>query len=387
MKNKLFYFYLAFISSIISCSNETQKLKQELSIQMDTIVVKITAKEQPYYYAVDGYIDRITNHPIFIGYNHYMHSFDHFDIVDKKLVKKIELEEQGPDGVPLNGSFKFLTGDTIIYRNQDRFFIMNGQGKVVERIDLFNYIEDSEYLFRRGGITLASPANNITYKNGRLFTHILPREYFYWDDSFYAKPFLASINIDNGDIKYLKKNYPSEASSEKQFGQLLKPFTLLVDNYLIYNFSFSSKIFRLNLSTQKLDEFDVQSSFTDNTCKPLPKKINSSISQRERTTIEGDHFMSGTFFNKVVYDPYRNIYYRIHNDVPIERDGIKIIDFYLCVFDSDFKKLGEFEIDRNFYVSNYFLIKDGLILQIMNNDNIKDINKLKLCRVKFEFRI
>ena len=387
MKKQLFYFYALGILILFSCSNSSQNLKSEqdsIRVSIDTIVIKISANEQPYYYAVDGYIDKLTKHPIFIGYNHYSHSFDHFDIVDKKLAKKIVLEERGPNGIPMNGTFKFIKNDTIIYRNQDRLFILDLEGRVQKRINLFDFIENTDYLFRRGGITLTSPSNNIIFENGELYSSILHREYFYWDDLFYNQSFIARINIGNGHIKYLNTKYPSEASSENQFGQLLTPFTLIVDNYLIYNFPFSSKIFRLNLETQKLEEFDVQSAYTENTCNPLKTRVNFNMPERERTTIESDQFLSTAFFHKVVYDNYRNVFYRIHNG-PHQNKGVTKGKYYLCVFDTEFKKIGEVELDSKLYLNNYFLTDDGLVIQIANNDNIKDIDKLKLCRVKIDY--
>jgi hypothetical protein len=384
MKYKLIVFYSILTWISFSCNNNNknvEKYRDFLISSVDTISIDISGNELPYYYKSDSYIDPITNHMIFVGYNHFEHNYNLFDINEKKLIKKIQLVESGPNGISMNGDFKFINADTIIIRNNHNYLIkIDTEGKIISKTNLFDILKETEFLFTYG-LTVEDPENNLSLKNDVLVSYVLPQKSFFWEKEFYEKPLLALLSPNDKTVKFLNIKYPKQASPDNLFGYLLRPYTLVLDDELIYNFPFSSKVYKYNFSSMKMKETDIQSRFTENISNTLNfNKFKGDI----RSIAIVDHSFNSLNFHKLVYDPYKKVFYRIHNSIPFENEGKKIRNYYLCVFDSSFHKIGEIELEKNLFIHSYFPTQKGILIQIMNNDNLIEINKLKFYQINFD---
>ena len=347
---------------------------------VDTLSIDITGRELPYYYKSDLYTDPVTNHLIFAGYNHFEHSFDLFDINDQKRINRIQLAERGPDGISMNGDFKFINADTILIKVNQSLIKINTQGEILSKVNLFEIIKETTFLFTHG-LSVEDPENNLSFKNNALVSYVLPGESFFWESRFYEEPFLALLSPSKKTVEFLNIKYPDEASEDNLFGYMLRPYTLVKDEELIYNFPFISKVYRYNFTSMKIQEADIKSSFTENISSTINSgELNGDI----RSSAIGLHSFNSLNFHKIVYDPYKDIFYRTHNSKPIEKEGMKIRNNYLCIFNSDYQKIGEIELEKNLYIHNYFPTEKGILFQIINNDNLSEINILKFCQLNFD---
>lgn len=374
---------IILLAIIMSCSNRTNhQSKTNIQQVFDTVSIDITGRELPNYYYTTGIIinSELIN---WVGYNNFEHCLDFYDLTTKKLTKKLQLDQQGPNGIKKFGRFIFASEDSIIIQGNTCLYKIDTSGTVLERrtnSDLVNY---GEFIFINM-MEVGFPENNIAYENGKLYAYILPPESMFWEKDFYKKPIIASIDISTGLVRLLPIYYPEEASPNRLFGYLLKPYIFCFDDELIYNFPFSSKVYRYDMEDEKLDIFDIPSDLTKNESTPLDFSLFKG--NRESFAIS-EHFLNALHFHKIIYDPFNELFYRVHTIVPDKNDVTKQRNNYLSIFDKDFQKVGEIELDKKLFINNYVPSENGVIFQIIPDyNNVSDANKLKFCRIKFNIQ-
>lgn len=275
----------------ISCTEKRNSIstnQKTFSIQKDTVVITISASELPIYYTFASYFEKPSNQNLFVGYNGFEHSFDYFDIENKKLLKKVYLEHEGPNGISGAGDFSFVNADTVVIRESPFYYKIDSNGTVINRKSFSDLQMNKDFLFINM-MELGYPENSIAYNNGRFYSYILPLKAMFWQKEFYEKPIIASVELENNSVIPLPVYYPEEASPKRLFGYLLKPYILNFKNFLIYNFPFSSKIYKYNLITQNTEVFEVSSQFTKNESDPL--EYSSFNGNRESFEIDR-HFLN-----------------------------------------------------------------------------------------------
>jgi hypothetical protein len=162
---------------------------------------------------------------------------------------------------------------------------------------------------------------------------------------------------------------------------MLKPYLLFWNNSLLFNFPFSSRIYKYDLLQKKLEEFNILSNYTKNESESL----NFSKFKGNYESFEIDkHFLYSLHFHKIIYDPYKNLFYRIHS-LPIENDPKNKSSNFMCIFNTKFEKIGEIKLPEiNLFINNYIPTEKGIVFQITNFDNIKDVNKLKFITLQIQ---
>lgn len=356
------------------------------NISQDSIIIDISGRELPTYSNFTSlFIDSASEYPIFLGYNHYEHSFDYFDLFGKKLLKKVSLEYEGPNGIRKFGNFVFINHDTILVFESMYFYKISGVGYVYLRKKYSDLEKGRNFQFINE-ISMQYPENNLCYVDGRIYMHVVPLEALFWEKVFYDRPLIASISLESNSVDFLNIKYPEEANPDRLFGYLLKPYILKRNDELIYNFPFSSKIYTYDLSEKSVSVFEGESQFTKNESEPLDFNL---FKGRLTSPETGKHFINSLHFHKVVYDPYKKLFYRVHTKKVEKSENSKkpLMLKYLCIFDDNFNKIAEMQLDNKLFINNYLPSKTGIIFQVSNYDNIKDINKLKFMILKFEIKM
>lgn len=379
--------FLVFLISL-SCSLKNNSSSSEIKVtnlRTDSIIIDISGRELPTYSNFTSlFIDSASKYPIFLGYNHYEHSFDYFDLTDKRLLKKVNLNYEGPNGIRKFGNFVFIKHDTILVFESMYFYKIDLNGIVYLRKKIFDLEKGRDFQFINE-ISVQFPENNLCYDHGRIYSHVVPLKAQFWEIEFYNKPFIASISLESNSVEFLNIKYPDEANSDRLFGYLLKPYILKRGKDLIYNFPFSSKIYTYDLSKNSCSVFDGKSQFTKNESEPLDFNLfKGKLASHEI----GKHFINSLHFHKIVYDPYKNLYYRVHTKMEETQGNSKksLTLKYLCIFDKDLKKITEIELDKKLFINNYIPYQNGIIFQVANYDNIQDINKLKFSILNFSVK-
>jgi hypothetical protein len=94
--------------------------------------------------------------------------------------------------------------------------------------------------------------------------------------------------------------------------------------------------------------------------------------------IVNTHYFEQYYYRAIIYDKYRNVYYRIvehpwknYNSNMNIRDWLKPLS--IIILDSDFNVVGEKILDMEYHLSyyNYFITEEGLFLNKKNDDEDK----------------
>lgn len=376
-------FGLLIIIIIHSCNEKgrwANKNKSILNYSLDSFYIDLTARELPTYFHFSNIKNETSGSNIFIGYNNFEHSFDFFDLKKKILIKKVFLDSNGPNAISSPSEFIFIDNNTILIRGVPFYYKVDTLGKVIERRRMNDLSKGKNFVFINF-MELGYPENSIAYGNERIYSYILPLKDNFWEKKFYQQPIFVAINLEKNLTDFIPVYYPSQAANGKLFGYKLKPYILFLDNCLLYNFPFSSRIYKYHLSNKKLEEFDIISNYTDNESESL----SFSKFKGNYESLEVDkHFLYSLHFHKIVYDPYKNLFYRIHS-LPIENDPKNRSSNYMCIFNTNFEKIGEIKLpEKNLFINNYFPTERGIVFQISNFNNFKDINKLKFITLQIK---
>jgi hypothetical protein len=105
-------------------------------------------------------------------------------------------------------------------------------------------------------------------------------------------------------------------------------------------------------------------------------------------------FVTNGFYHNVLYDKYRNLYYRfvkLPDDYDEKDDLMKLVkypqNFSIIVLNKDFEVIGETKLPSKMYVfTDAFVAEKGLYLSINHIDNPNlDINALQFELIKLEY--
>ncbi|MGW8124066.1 DUF4221 family protein [Roseivirga echinicomitans] len=74
---------------------------------------------------------------------------------------------------------------------------------------------------------------------------------------------------------------------------------------------------------------------------------------------QNEYSLSTSDYNRIIYDSYRNVYYRIaylRPSIDMLRLGQRTIDFSISILDENFIKIGERKFDGKIYRSSMILV-------------------------------
>ena len=345
---KTIYFWVIF--AFAAC-NVKQSVKENvvLFVQYDTIQIPITSEFLPYYTNIAGYHDSVD---ILYAYNPHLHHIDVFDITHGRCIKNIRLDKEGSNGILNVG--KFNVCDNSIYTYTTPFYFdINFSGEINSKLDE-NKIEDfpyNDFSLKRAGVIITNFNElfiNCTYK-----TVPVP---VYSNSSFAGIGYIA---LDSGTFEMFSIPLPSFKGN---YGNLETPFINWMGDTIIYNFPFSSSIYVYYINEKTHKEIKVNSIYTKNNANEL---ANSKISW----AAEAEHQVVSLQFLSVKYDPFRDLYYRIHL-API--DNMKFMnnrELYLTVMDNKFNYLKEFKLPQGIFSPIYIITREGIVFQMRSEED------------------
>lgn len=349
MKKNILYLY-AILLCFYSCKNNHIQVKDPGSAKVDTILIPIDEQYTQNYTALRNRIQ--SNH--FYGFNNKLHTIDIFDLYNKKHVSKIEIQKEGPNGIPNLNAFTVIS-DSIIIQNSSHFIIIDQNGSIVKKISkekLNTALNNSDYSLQPTYVTLAN-FEDIAYDNKRNeliapVNSINPRQ-------LKNKNCIASIHLNSEKVELLPVYFP-ESVIDKYYGKLGVPQILCKGDSLIYNFANSSHIYIFNRITKAITDHTIESAYTSN--------ISEALDENADMKKQFDHYLHALFFHSIQYDKDRNQYYRIHTDKNDDISAFNNKDTYLTIMNADFEKIDEIKLPANFYPI-FNVTKQGLLFEFM----------------------
>jgi hypothetical protein len=189
------------------------------------------------------------------------------------------------------------------------------------------------------------------------------------DTSFYRTNIMASYDVKNrGTIQDIGIPYPVKYK-KAYYGDALSAFREFKGDSILLSFQADDKIYIFDRKSRKLTCVDGKSRFEEKSIVPLDFKYHTNLNVR------GDHLTVNPLYLKILYDPYRHLFYRLFlKGMPLKsKDGTYNTffdkDLILMVFDEKLEKLNEYNLGTSYNWYYSFVAEKGLYLK---KRNVKD---------------
>lgn len=186
---------------------------------------------------------------------------------------------------------------------------------------------------------------------------------------------LAVIDAVTGEVS--EKLIPYPDLYRDFYGDLLMrvPYTAYngSKSITVTGFPADDNIHVLDLISKKVTSYYAGSIYRDNNLKPLAKGLLGGM--RISTDKEIEYFREITSYGNIVYDPWRNVYYRIvEKSTPMPGVSLsnKAKKLAVIVLDQNFRIIGESDISDNAHATfrySLFVSRNGLNIQLLTGDD------------------
>jgi hypothetical protein len=379
-------FFVLFV--LVSCKIGEDEKKLKLTYEVDTLSITIDESQLlDYPYSSIFKSDSID---YFFGYNRPLHRIDIFSLNDGAFTKSIILQNDGPDA--LDQPFDFFVQDLdsiFYYSNNYSLNILNQKGELIGRNILTkksDFVGKGEY---RVGY-LSQPVNLKLFfdsKSNSVFFHSYSMESGSNKKEYYQVPILTEIGLESKVVKEYPFHFPSSYLRDGEYlGEYMNPNIVVEDSLIIFSYPDSPEINVYNRKTENLISKRIESKKTRNSVNYLPSEAHSEMNLRL------NHLIENPYFHKTVFDPYRNLFYRIHRgehpnpDIIQGNYNLSYTRDYLTVLDKNLNLLQEIELPANTYNAlSFFVTREGLFLPYSHylNPNL-DESKLVFHTYKFK---
>jgi len=359
----LFLIYSCTTNKDSENSSQYKKyLKESISISLDSV--------STYQFNWIQVIEDENDRELLINLNKIYNSLDFYDLGNKKLEKRISINDLSLDTRFIAHSFFYHNEDSIFIFPQYNFngtLLINNVGKKVDEkgkiYDVLEEAQEGQYILNH----ITSPSNPSLYRDGNIYFSTiqmyvdiynpLPKDVitnFKWD--------LKSDTISPiSNIKYPNEYFSKIATSHHSF--TLK--TIKGDS-TIYSFPLSDTIYIYNsnnilISKRLYGTPDFQGFVELPPGNPFNEQYKFVVSQNS--------------YARLLYDKYRDVYYRffiIQRNLTEEDRSTKDNSknkFAVLVYDNNFNliKQVEFPSNKYFHYSSFVAI-DGLYIPLTNKD-------------------
>lgn len=366
MKEILTSFLL--ICLFLSCAKSQDRLIESqygkaISFEKEEINIPIDDKTLTSYQVISCFQENENN--LVYAYNSPMHSLDIFNLNDQSI-SHLPLNKEGENGVLKNVSGLYVhQEDSLWLYSQGFLYLVNNKGEVKGKYEL---------PFPEGGFIMVE--TNFSMATIKLFYHPQRNSVFYLtvtptEES--ATYIVYEYSLNSGTFKTFElKGSETEKFAGKRFGFKQFPNVTYTDQDILYNFPISSNIYRIDIETGKETAFGGKSRYTPNLASELAMPYDMKDASKHH--IENIHFF------EIQYDPYKNIYYRLHLD---KTENVSTTPFrtlcdskelYLTSFDKNFRITSETKLENNIYThyNSWGVLDNGLFI---TEDNLLDENK------------
>jgi hypothetical protein len=347
-------------------------------MQVDTVSIPI-GPDQTFIYPLFGTISE-NDSLYFLGYNRIKHSIDIFNLTAEDYQTRVDLEKEGPNGIPDVISFTPVTLDSLYIMSSYRISLVNTTGEILDKISIntsasnvkghdsqeaFFWIEKDE-------------AIHFSAKRKTLYGLYHSMEYGTCDKRRYQSDQLVSaIDLKENKMSFLPVSYPAD-KREKSYGFMPALFMTWDHDSLLYNFRHDPNIYLYDLNRHETTIFDGRSQYTRNSADPMEWSECGDVSKKSNQSLQSVNFEG------VIRDPYRKLYYRFHRkELPATSNPNDYIfsdkKLFLTIFDNGLAKTGEMILDSRPYPSRVsFPTEKGLYVAAPSGENTLSFHVFKV---------
>jgi hypothetical protein len=305
-----------------------------------------------------------------------------FDFASKKEIKKIMLQREGPDGV---GKLEFPSAhlvvnlDSIYVYNimEGQLYLVDQQGKVKNRIRLIDYVHD-----KYNGCPEPSTGSPMVKVNNDIY---FPCNLNAYQKSYSGYHSVLKLNLLTNEIKYL---FTLPEVYDKAFwGESFKYVVSLCynpdENKMVLNYPVDPYLYTSTPTGEIQGKTFVGSKFFEG-IPPMMKDVEYGVKKdpNAKDIRQKEYSLSTADYNRIIYDPFRKVYYRVaylRPAVTEVRKNNTVPSLSIVILDNKLSKMGELFLDSKLYEpSMIFVSREGL------NFARKDLYKLHEDSIQFD---
>lgn len=274
-----------------------------------------------------------------------------YDLNTQALKCKLNLPIEGNNGVGFANGYYIHNLDSIYIPNRDieEISLINQEGILITK---YSYEKENLSLFDISSAYLKQP----TIIGRTMYLYSGPNRYIEHD------PVSIKFDMDTHEVTPLPFDYPEYPGSDiklKKYG-LETAFSRCFDGeHFVYSFYYDENIYIATPEHDTIRKIPVRSKYFNKVT--LPNELTASP----------EDFCENSWYGNLLYDPYREVYYRIAfpktdldkgvNPIELARFGRK--NFSIIILNKDFEIIGETKFpDYTFNSNIMFIQKDGLYI-------------------------
>ncbi|NVK42046.1 MAG: DUF4221 family protein [Oceanospirillaceae bacterium] len=352
-----------FFYSITSCSDNLKNTETSFLELTGEIQIPIDTRTSGISEFATTYLHKTSSDSIFINQQNYLcylnrwREIQFYDLKSKNLVHQISFVSDGPNAILGNiTSFNIKSLDSIYVSSFPLPFIyrVNLLGEILERIELGSFNKPIE--------PVSSTSRPVVLYNDHIYTGF----YTTLPPTDFHSP-LSTEELDgvilNIDLK-----------SKKQELQYYLP-TAYTKNNLFSRYYYNPSIGINKFNNQILISFGASDSITVTDFNNFERNyyagssLFDEVASLKSKQDAWDHYRLNYMYEGIVYDSYRECYYRFLT-LPKKEDELKsgdlktgrIKDISIIILDNNFQQIGETLIDPSYSNLVYFIDERGLNL-------------------------
>jgi|GEM_PF-1189703 len=291
-----------------------------------------------------------------------------FDIETQRLEKEILLIADGPNGVGSPSGLLLQSMDSIfvISSTHYRVSMINSSGTLIRS---YNLLEGENYNENTGMLRPYTTSRPVKC-GSKIYFNVAPDRDVY-NPSYFEGATSLVLDLVNGTASYFN-TYPLEFKGGVWGVASVNYSTTFNESseLFVYSFAISDSLTVFDLESDLTKRVFAGSKSITADIKPMPVPENS---------YDLEYALETPYYGGVVYDEYRNVYYRFVRHAISNKDSNgETNEFHekpisIIILDKDFQRLGEVRLADNVFLDYiYFVSKDGLFVSNGNPEN-KDL--------------
>lgn len=371
MKLQPFFLFLSLLLFILSSCEQAEKSRSYQLVRSDqTLAFTLDDKTKNVTPFLSYYRDKKGKEYIVLqSYSMQSRSnkFYFYDKDSQELAFKIEPEIEGSNGVGRVLGCYIQNWDSLYLTSlfEPEIIRINKDCQIQEKI---NYEEAND----------GTKLYNSCFLSFRTAILIGRDLYIYSDPNrLIEKDYVsATINLDTKEIRalpFVYPDYPGSSVKLKRYGLEGNYSRSFDGQQFVYSFIYDESVYVANIAHDSIRKVAVKSEYIDQ--MQLPDEL----------TAQAIDFCQNAMYGDLIYDPYREVFYRIAYPSTTIEKGVKAMElieygrktFSIIILDKELNKLGETLFPNYTYNSRQLLVlPDGLYIcnsHFMNPDFNDDI--------------
>jgi FHS family L-fucose permease-like MFS transporter len=280
-----------------------------------------------------------------------------YDMETQNLSFTVGVEREGPNGV----------GNFLGYRihNPDSIFLTRSGKQEISIVDRQAWLKDKiryettdDGYSLRQTYSLSNVYHPLVLLNGQLYIQPGCNR---WADK---KPLCAVIDLQTHSVRELPglsyPTFPGADNRAKAAGVEEYVSRIFDGKHFVYSFHFKEDIYVASIDHQTVSEIKIKSRY-----------INNIGFYDDYGNVTFENLCENPNYGNLLYDPYRNVYYRIAYPKTTIEQGVRGVElmqygrknFSIIILDKDFRVIGETLFPDYTYNSTLmFIRKDGLYI-------------------------